>query len=107
MQYVNYVAEHVPGSMAEIQNMRQEMFSIVNTDGLPHLFLTLNPSDTNSPIAQVLAGRDIDLDKFFDELKPGAENLERAKFLSLNPVAGAEFFHESVTNLIEILLGTK
>ncbi|KAJ3720728.1 hypothetical protein DFJ43DRAFT_962798, partial [Lentinula guzmanii] len=54
IRYVNYVADHIPGSMAEIQRMRQEMFSIVNCDGLPHIFLTLNPSDTNNPVAQVL-----------------------------------------------------
>ncbi|THU84342.1 hypothetical protein K435DRAFT_611122, partial [Dendrothele bispora CBS 962.96] len=107
IQYVNYVAEHVPGSMSEIQNMREDMFSIVNCNGLPHIFLTLNPTDTNNPIAQVLAGRDIDLDKFFHELSPGSENLERSKIISQNPIAAAQFFHKSVTDLIEILLGTK
>ncbi|THV02145.1 hypothetical protein K435DRAFT_610217, partial [Dendrothele bispora CBS 962.96] len=101
INYVNYVAEHVPGSMAEIQSMREEMFSIVNTDGLPHIFLTLNPTDTNNPIAQVIAGRDVDLDKFFDDLKPGSENLERSTFISQNPVAAAEFFDISVKNLLE------
>ncbi|THV01806.1 hypothetical protein K435DRAFT_654566 [Dendrothele bispora CBS 962.96] len=107
VQYVNYVAEHIPGSMTEIQNMCEEMFSIVNTDGLPHIFLTLNPTDTNNPIAQVLAHRGINLDKFFHDLKPGAENLERSSLMAHNPIAGAEFFHTSVTNLLEILLGTK
>ncbi|THU76457.1 hypothetical protein K435DRAFT_579015, partial [Dendrothele bispora CBS 962.96] len=107
VKYVNYVADHIPGSMAEIQEMREEMFSTVNTDGLPHIFLTLNPTDTNNPIAQVLAGRDLDLDKFFDDLKPGAENLERSSFIAQNPIAAAEFFHTSVKILLEILLGTK
>ncbi|KAE9393396.1 hypothetical protein BT96DRAFT_829363, partial [Gymnopus androsaceus JB14] len=105
IQHVNYVAEHVPGSMREIQEMREELFSIVNTDGMPHIFLTLNPTDTNNPIAQVLAGREIDLDKFFHDLKPGAENLERSAFISQNPVAAAEFFHHSVRILLHILLG--
>ncbi|THU82711.1 hypothetical protein K435DRAFT_808074 [Dendrothele bispora CBS 962.96] len=86
----------------------REMFSTVVTDGLPHIFLTLNPTDTNNPIAQVLAGRDLDLDKFFDDLKPGAENLEHSSSITLNPIAAAEFFHPSVKILLEILLlGTK
>lgn len=104
--YVNIVAEHIPGSMGDVQNMRHELFSIVNTDGMPHIFTTLNVSETNSPIAAVLAGRDIDLDKFFDNLSPGAENLERAKLLAQNPVAAAQFFDISVQNLLGILLGT-
>ncbi|KIK55918.1 hypothetical protein GYMLUDRAFT_113796, partial [Collybiopsis luxurians FD-317 M1] len=41
IRYVNYEAEHVPGSMSEVQNVRQDMFSIVSCDGLPHVFLTL------------------------------------------------------------------
>ncbi|THU85225.1 hypothetical protein K435DRAFT_869505 [Dendrothele bispora CBS 962.96] len=93
--------------MAEIQSMREEMFSIVNNDGLPHIFLTLNPTDTNNLIAQEIAGRDVDLDKFFDDLKPGSENLECCTFISQIPVAAAEFFDISVKNLLEILLGTK
>ncbi|THU81137.1 hypothetical protein K435DRAFT_694172, partial [Dendrothele bispora CBS 962.96] len=57
IKYVNYVAEHVPGSMGEIHNMREDMFSIVNCEGLPHIFLTLNPTDTNNPIAQANTAR--------------------------------------------------
>ncbi|THU87589.1 hypothetical protein K435DRAFT_583220, partial [Dendrothele bispora CBS 962.96] len=107
IKYVNYVGEHVPGSMTEVQSMREDMFSIVNCNGLPHIFLTLNPSDTNNPIAQVLAGCDIDLDQFFHNLAPGAENLERSTSIAQNPVAGAKFFDISVRNLLDILLGTK
>lgn len=106
VKYANIVAEHVPGSMGEIQKMQEEMFSIVHTHGLPHLFLTLNPSDTNNPIAQVLAGQDIDLDKLFDELSPGAEKLERGKTVAANPVAGVLFFNKTVNMLLDTLLGT-
>ncbi|KAL1698257.1 hypothetical protein EV121DRAFT_160887, partial [Schizophyllum commune] len=50
INYVNIVAEHIPGSMGDVQRMRHELFSTVNTEGIPHLFLTLNVSDTNNPI---------------------------------------------------------
>ncbi|KAF5361235.1 hypothetical protein D9757_013225 [Collybiopsis confluens] len=107
IRYVNYMADHIPGSMSEVQRMRQDMFSIVNSDGLPHIFLTLNPSDTNNPVAQVLAGRDIDLDKFFHDLKPGTESLERSSQIAQNPVVGAQFFHNTISILLDILLGIK
>ncbi|KIK56957.1 hypothetical protein GYMLUDRAFT_173659 [Collybiopsis luxurians FD-317 M1] len=107
IHYVNYIAEDIPGSMTEVQNMRENMFSIVNCSGLPHIFLTLNPSDTNNPVAQVFAGQNINLDKFFDELDSGVESLMCATCISQNPIAGAQFFHHSVTTLLEILLGTK
>ncbi|TRM57990.1 hypothetical protein BD626DRAFT_411087, partial [Schizophyllum amplum] len=106
IRYVNIVAEHIPGSMGDVEGMRRELFSTVNTDGIPHLFCTLNVSDTNSPLAAVMAGRDLDLDKFFDSLSPHAENMQRAQLLSQNPVAAAQFFHFSVRNLLGILLGT-
>ncbi|THU77248.1 hypothetical protein K435DRAFT_561890, partial [Dendrothele bispora CBS 962.96] len=70
-------------------------------------FFTLNSSDTNNPIAQVLSGRDIDLDKFFDDLKPGSENMERSTVIAQNPIAAAQFSDTSVHNLLDILLGTK
>nr|GAT47507.1 ATP-dependent DNA helicase [Mycena chlorophos] len=105
--HVSYVAQHVPGSTAEIQRMCQEMFSIVNCEGLPHVFFTLNPADVCNPVAQVLAGRDIDLNKIFDDLAPGAERTIRATTMAENPVASAKFFHLSVKCLLDILFGTR
>ena len=107
MQYVSYVAQDMPGSTGEIQKMRQEMFSIINQEGLPSVFLTLNPTDTNNPIAQFLAGRDINLDAFFDDLEAGKENFVRTSTIGQNPIAGADFFNVSIRNLIDILLGTE
>ena len=45
--------------------MREEIRAIMRTRGLPHLFITINPADFFNPIAQVIAGRNVDLDKFF------------------------------------------
>jgi hypothetical protein len=39
-------------------------------------------------------------------MKKRSEASERAQFIALNPVAGAEFFHFSIQLLINILLGT-
>ncbi|KAJ7032218.1 hypothetical protein C8F04DRAFT_878601, partial [Mycena alexandri] len=61
----------------------------------PHFFATVNPADAHNPIAQVLAGRDINLDKIFDALDSAQEPEPsiRARTIAENPVAGAEFFH--------------
>ncbi|KAJ7347070.1 hypothetical protein DFH08DRAFT_701004 [Mycena albidolilacea] len=106
LKYVDYISDKIPGSIGEVKDRQQEMFSVSNCEGLPHVFMTLNTADTKNLIAQVLAGRDIDLDKLFHDMKPNAESSERAQFIALNPVAGAEFFHLSVWVLIEILLAS-
>nr|GAT43560.1 predicted protein [Mycena chlorophos] len=105
VNYVSYVAENIPGSTAEIQHMRREMYSIVHCEGLPHVFFTLNPADVLNPIAQVLAGRDIDLDRVFHDLAPGVEREKRSTAIGTNPVAASEFFHLSVDALVKILFG--
>jgi hypothetical protein len=108
MKYLNYVSDHIPGSVGDIANMKQECHSKIACDGLPHFFATVNPADSHNPIAQVLAGRQIDLDKIFDSLDDVAkEPSTRAKTLAENPVAGAQFFHLMVSKFFEIILGTK
>ena len=56
----------------------------------PSLWLTINPMDYEDPIAQVIAGEDIDLDSFMDvmrdDVNEGMENM--AKYL----FASASFF---------------
>ncbi|KAJ7326465.1 hypothetical protein DFH08DRAFT_630583, partial [Mycena albidolilacea] len=61
LRYVDYISDQIPGSIGEVKSRRQEMFSISNSEGIPHLFVTINTADSKNPIAQVLAGQDIDL----------------------------------------------
>ncbi|KAJ7027437.1 hypothetical protein C8F04DRAFT_875920, partial [Mycena alexandri] len=87
--------------------MKQQMHSKIGCDGLPHFFATVNTADSHNPIAQVLAGRDIDLDKIFDALDGSKEPSIGAKTLAENPVAGAEFFHLMITKFFDVILGAK
>ncbi|KAJ6527937.1 hypothetical protein DFH09DRAFT_935405, partial [Mycena vulgaris] len=108
MKYLNYVSNRVPGSVGDVTNMKQEGHSKIACDGLPHFFANVNPADSHNPIAQVLAGRKIDLAKIFDSLDDVAKKpWTRAKTLAENPVAGAQFFHLMVSKISEIILGTK
>lgn len=98
VKFANIVSDHVPGSMGEIQKMQEEMFFIVHSHCLPHLFLTLNPADATNPIAQVLTGRDIDLDKIFDDLSPGSEKYDRAKDYHTESSCSGTFFQQVSKN---------
>ncbi|KAJ6573563.1 hypothetical protein DFH09DRAFT_916075, partial [Mycena vulgaris] len=54
MKYLNYVSDHIPGSVGDVNNMKQQMHSKIICEGLPHIFATVNPADSHNPIAQVL-----------------------------------------------------
>ncbi|KAJ6600522.1 hypothetical protein DFH09DRAFT_901301 [Mycena vulgaris] len=62
MKYLTYVSDHIPGSVGDVNAMKQQAKSKIICDGLPHFFGTVNPADSHNPIAQVLAGRDVDID---------------------------------------------
>lgn len=68
--------------------------------GPPSIWLTINPADTQDPIAQVLCGEDIDLDNFsaHDHHPLGAA-------IAADPYAAALFFHTIIYTVLEKLLG--
>ncbi|KAF7289954.1 ATP-dependent DNA helicase [Mycena indigotica] len=67
------------------------------------------PSNANhllaDPIAQVLAGADIDLDHFVASLGPNSET--RSTRIAADPFASAEYFHLFVKVILEELFGIK
>jgi hypothetical protein len=70
----------------------------------PSLWITINPSDQD-PIAQVIAGADIDLDRFI--ATAGPEPDERARNIASDPFASAKFFHFMITTLLDVVFGIK
>lgn len=69
------------------------------------LWITLNPNDTHDPIAQVLAGAEIDIDHFCNTLGPTSS--ERGVTIASDPYASAQFFHLIITRILEDLFGLK
>ncbi|KAF8125262.1 hypothetical protein EV363DRAFT_1176267, partial [Boletus edulis] len=57
----------------------------------PSLWITINPSDINNPIAQVFAGEEIDMDSFKATVGPDANR--RAANIAKDPYAASKFFH--------------
>jgi hypothetical protein len=108
MNYISYVSDHVPGSIGDVNSMRNQIRSKIICDGLPHFFATVNPADAHNPIAQLQAGREVDLDSIFHALDTDdSEAKTRARIIAENPVAGAEFFHLIITKFFGILLGAE
>jgi hypothetical protein len=105
LKYVRYISGNISGSTAETSEMREQIRAAQRVHGLPHLYVTINPADSHNPIAQVLAGRNIDLDQIFSSLSPNAENVERARTMAISPVAGARFFDTLMGKFLGIVLG--
>jgi hypothetical protein len=67
------------------------------------IWITINPADTQDPIAQVFAGVEIDLDNFCNTAGP--TNNQRASNVAGDPFSSAKYFHFIVKCLLEILFG--
>ena len=66
----------------------------------PSLWLTINPADTQNPIARMFAGEDIDLDHFC-----ALDHHPIAGAVAGDPFASALFFHTIINAVIHCLLG--
>jgi hypothetical protein len=73
--------------------------------GPPSLWITINPSDVGDPIAQVLAGEEINLDSF--DKTSGPNSTQRTMNIAGDPFAAAKFFHFIVAAVLEELFGIK
>ncbi|KAJ7114994.1 hypothetical protein C8R44DRAFT_538685, partial [Mycena epipterygia] len=108
MRYNQLCFRSYSGFSGRCEQYEEQMHSKIVCDGLPHFFATVNFADSHHPIAQVLAGRDIDLDKIFHALDGmNKEPSTWAKTLAENHVAGAEFFHLMMTKFFDIILGAR
>jgi hypothetical protein len=103
LKQVNTISAQIPGSQASKIFIRNEIRSYFSEFGLPHIYFTLNPSVTHSPIFQVMAGdQTVDLTAQFPFLVPSHE---RALRLAQDPVAAADFFDFCVSTVFEYLFG--
>ena len=70
--------------------------------GPPSIWLTINPADTQDPIAQVFCGHDLDLDNFNALEHDLCDSSVRS-----DPYTSASFFHFMINALLVSLLGIK
>ncbi|KAG2107118.1 hypothetical protein BD769DRAFT_1675703 [Suillus cothurnatus] len=84
-------------------NIRAYIWGMTMMKNPPSLWITINPADTHDPIAQVLAGEEIDLDAFDKTAGPDASH--RALIIANDPYIAANFFHTTIRAIIEELMG--
>ncbi len=103
-QHLRAIRSKVTGSDENRLAMRSKVWSTIVAFNPPSLWITINPSDQD-PIAQVIAGADIDLDRFCSTAGPTAE--QRGRNIASDPYASAKFFHFMIRTLIDVVMGIR
>ncbi|KAF9489760.1 hypothetical protein BDN71DRAFT_1435175 [Pleurotus eryngii] len=100
--------KHLTGLRAKVMGTDESWYSIRSqiwgctlANGPPSLWLMINPSDINDPIAQALAGEDINLDDFVAEHGPDATT--HSINITSDPFTASEFFHLTIKAMLEHL----
>ena len=104
-QQLSAIKTRVRGTDESRSSLRSKIWSTNLIFNPFSLWITINPADIQDPIAQVLCGAEIDLDKF--SRTAGPTSGQRAANITGDPFASAQFFHFMVNVIIEILFGIK
>lgn len=101
-RHIKTIGGRVMGSAYSRTALRTKLHALIYNQGLPHIFLTLNPADIHSPLALYFAGEDIDLDNF--QANKMMDTYKRAAIIASHPVATAKSFHTLISNIINTLI---
>ena len=93
------------GSNQSRYQRRSQIWSTSIRKGPPSLWITVNPSDLHDPIAQVLAGEQINLDAFIATEGPTKDT--QAHNVANDPFAASKFFHFVINAMLETLFGIR
>lgn len=104
-ELVSSLRTKVPGTDESRTGMRSQIWGLTTLKNPASVWVTINPSDTNDPIAQVFAGEDINLSDFVKTAGPNST--QRAKNIASDPFAAAKFFHYIIAAVLEELFGIK
>ncbi|KAI0359351.1 hypothetical protein OH77DRAFT_1395674, partial [Trametes cingulata] len=99
---VNTVAHDLPGSNGYKVMLRNQIRALINHEGTPTLFVTLNPSDRDHPLVRLYAGHEVDVEDHMrgEELS----RWQRSIIAANHPSACARFFNTMISNFIRIVL---
>ena len=96
-------SSHVMGSAKMRTTYRSQIWGTCLWLRPPSLWVTINPMDYEDPIAQVLAGEEIDMDYYIDMMASDAN--KRARNMANDPFASASFFNFIIRTTFETLFG--
>ena len=102
LQHIKTVGGRVMGSAYSRTALRTQIHALIYNQGLPSIFLTINPADIHSPVALYFAGIELNLDNIQSEQLMDA--YKRAEIVASHPVATAKFFHVLITNILGTMI---
>jgi len=99
------IRSRITGTDESRTSIRSEIWGNNLLFNPPALWITMNPPDTQDPIAQVLAGAEINLDQFCNTAGP--DHTQRALNIASDPYASAQYFHFMIRTLLEVVFGIR
>lgn len=102
LQHIKTIGGRVMGSAYSRTALRTRLHGLIYNQGLPSIFLTINPADIHSPIVLYFAGVNIDLDHL--HMQHMLDTYKRAEIVASHPVASAKIFHLLITAIVNTLL---
>ena len=102
MRQIRTVGGNVMGSAYSRAALRTQIHALIFNQGLPSIFMTINPADIHSRVALYFAGVDLDLDTIIPETIPST--YERAQIIALHPVATARYFNKLVSSILKCMI---
>ncbi|KAH9855863.1 hypothetical protein C2E23DRAFT_948009, partial [Lenzites betulinus] len=99
---LNTVSHDLPGSNGYKVMLRNQIRALINFQGTPTLFVTLNPSDRDHPLVRLYSGHEIDAETVLrgEELS----RWDRSRLAASNPSACARFFHKMISQFVHTIL---
>ncbi|CAF1523429.1 unnamed protein product, partial [Rotaria sordida] len=82
--------------------LHTRIHALIYNQGLPSIFLTLNPADIHSPVALYFADIKLDLDNI--QMEQLMDNYKRAEIIASHPVATAKYFHLLISNILDTMI---
>ncbi|CAF1311364.1 unnamed protein product [Adineta ricciae] len=102
MTQIRAVGGHVMGSAYSRTALRNQIHGLIFNQGLPSIFMTINPADIHSRIALYFAGIDLDLDRILPETIPST--YERAQIIAAHPIAAARSFNVLISAILKCMV---
>ena len=102
LNHIKTIGGRVMGSSYSRAALRTKTHALIFNQGLPSIFLTLNPADIHSPVALYFAGVKLDLDNIQTEQL--LDTYKRAEIIASHPVATAKFFHVLITSILDNMI---
>ena len=95
------------GSAHSRSALRSQIHALIfnQNQGLPSIFLTINPTDINSRVALYFAGVNLDLHAIIPSNLP--TTYERAEIIASHPEATVKLFHRLITTVLETMIASE